>query len=75
MPGKSRGWGKGHRSTSCIGQLHKGKRGLQERKKDDVDDDEVDEEVEISWEVPKDLENVVEVIVADLETETVSSTK
>ena len=50
-------------------------RGLQKRKKGDVDDDEVDEEVEILWEVPKDLEDVVEEIVADLETETVSSTK
>ena len=34
--------------------------------------DEVNEEDEISWEVPKDLEDIVEEIVADLETETVS---
>ena len=32
-------------------------------------------EDEISWDVPKDLEDIVEEIVADLETETVSNTK
>ena len=31
--------------------------------------DEVNEEDEISWEVPKDLEDIVEEIVADLETD------
>ena len=36
--------------------------------------DEINEENEISWEVPKDLENIVEEVVADLETETVSNT-
>ena len=34
--------------------------------------DEINED-EISWEVPKDLEDIVEEIVADLETETVST--
>ena len=48
---------------------------MQKRKKADAEDNEVDEinEDEISWEVPKDLEDIVEEIVADLETETVST--
>lgn len=50
MPGKRRGWGKGHRSTSRIGRLHKRKGNLRKEKKGDADD-EVNEEDEISWEV------------------------
>ena len=48
---------------------------MQKRKKADDGVDEINEESEISWEVPKDLENIVEEVVADLETETVSNTK
>lgn len=75
MPGKRKKWGKGLRSRSRIGRLYKRKGDLQKRKKADAEDNEVDEinEDEISWEVPKDLEDIVEEIVADLETETVST--
>ena len=62
--------GKGLRSRSRIGRLYNRKGDLQKRKKDDAEDNEVDEinEDEISGEVPKDLEDIVEEIVADLET-------
>ena len=68
--------GKGLRSKNRIGWFYKRKGDLQKRKKADDDGvDETNEENEISWEVPKDLENIVEEVVADLETETVSNTK
>ena len=67
MPGKRQRWGKGLRSRSRIGGFYKRKGDLQKRKKADDDRvDEINEENEISWEVPKDLENIVEEVVADL---------
>ena len=74
MPGKRKRWGKGLRSTSRIGRHYK-KGNLWKRKKADDEVDEIIEEDDISWEVPKDLEDIVEEIVAYLETETVSNTK
>ena len=71
MPGNRR-WRKGNRSTSRIGRLHKRQRDFWKRRKVDVDDNEATED-DISWEVPKDLEDIVEEIVADSETETVSA--
>ena len=76
MPGKRKRWGKGLRSKYRIGWFYKRKGDFQKRKKADDDGvDEINEENEISWEVPKDLENIVEEVVADLETETVNNTK
>ena len=73
MPGKRKKWGKGLRSRSRIGQLYKRKGDLQKRKMMLKIMKWMKNEDEISWDVPKDLEDIVEEIVADLETETVST--
>ena len=69
MPGKKTGWGKGHKSSSRIGRRYKRKGYLQKGIDDDVG--KANDENEISWEVPEELESIVDETVADLQIEVV----